>query len=139
MSACAGTSRDGQGQQLFEQREGLAELELALLQAGAHVAVCAIAQRGPEAVIGQPVVLAGPRVLREAGAASYWADRAERGRLIPGEDADVDEPVLEGGVEDQIAPARGRLCAEPCENRASALPFAVVELESAAADVNAVE
>ena len=64
-----------------------------------------------EAVVGEPGLVARASSA-SAGGAGGRADRAERARVVGGDDADVGQPVLERGVEEQLAPAALRVVAD---------------------------
>ena len=127
-----GARSDGRRQEALKQRERLSKLELALFEAGAHVAARSLADGRLEAVVGQPAFLAGARVVRDSRAARGRADSSEKDGLGAAEYADVDQPVLERGVEGEVAPSGLRVALQTVEHVARGAAFASRNVEIAA-------
>ena len=134
----AAAADDRSVEQALEDVERLQELERALLDPCLDVAGGAPGDDGREALVGEArTVLA--HVVGEAGGASGRPDGAEPLGVLGADDPDAGEPVLERRVEEQLAPAASRVCAERGQLVARGAHGRGVQSERAAADADRAE
>jgi hypothetical protein len=118
-AASAPAGPTGPTGQLLEEVEGLQELERQLLETRPHVPDGPPRDDGLEPVVGKTSARRAG-VLREPRRTRGRPDGAEPLDRYRGDDAYVRQPVLEGRVEEELAPAAGRVPAER-RNRLSPL------------------
>ena len=99
---------DGPAEQPLEQLERLLELDLPLLEPRLDVAEGAGRSCRSESVVRETRAR-GTRVLLDPRGPRGGAGRAEPARVARAHDADAGQPVLEGAIEEELAPARRRL------------------------------
>ena len=125
-------------EQLVEECERLPELERPLLEPRLHVAGRPLRDDGEEALVGE-VRAVGAQVLGEPGRPRAGSDGAEPLGVGGGDDADVGEAILEGGVEEELAPAAERGRVDGGKLFTCSPDLLRVERELAAADADRVE
>src|SRR5581483_1805728 len=120
-------------QEPAEHVERLKELDGALLEPRLDVAGNTARSDGLEAVVGQSVGGCAD-VLGDAAGSGGGSDRAEGEGVLARNDADVGEPVLEGAVEEELAPGASRLGLDPLELCAGCDDRVPLDRERAAGD-----